>query len=761
MPEYRINVVVDESRAVRGIQGTGRALDGLGDRASRLTGLLSRTFAAIGVGIGGADIIRRIAGFSSAMAQVQAVTGATATQFDTLRARARELGSETQFSATQAAEAMGFLARAGFETDAILRSIGSTLDLAAVGALDLGTAADIASNVLTGFRLEAEEMGRVVDVLALAASSSNTNIQQLGEAMAFAAPVAAGLGVSVEESAAAIGALSDAGIQASTAGTGLRRVMSTLETPTSAVTDVLGRLGLTADDVRVSQVGLTTAMTRLADAGVDTGTALELFGDRGGPAFAVLSNALPRVVEMTGALEGAAGTSRRLAEIMNDNLQGALLSVGSAYEAVILAFGELGTESLLTQSFFALADALRFVAENMRTAATVATSLLLALALPRLRAIAAGLLGVASAAGSVATAFGIATAAVRLFLRAAVIGLVIEGIQTLVDFIDRGTAAFARFNGVLGLFGVEVQAATDAVTGQASALAMVSEGTEELARAQTRAAAAAAAAGDAQRGQSETLAAVADGTSALSSAEAERAMALEAVGSETERYREELEAILGPLRGTGEEQAAVNAALDEGRGVLDAYDGGLTALASSTVDASDAQQSLVAGLRQVSAEAEQTTRTLSAAQSAIDQLQLGSVGTGLPGQLQIPEGAQISFDQRGNLTIFDPRELGGIDLSGSFGQRRGFALGTGYVDGPPGVDRIPARLTRGEAVLTTEAVRRNPGLAERLNRGERAGDNITVNINVATPDADSFLRSREQIRRREITALTRARQRAR
>src|SRR5690554_5207658 len=178
-------------------------------------------------------MINLMADFGQEMSTVRAITGATDAQFEQLQNTARELGATTRFSASEAAAGIQFLARAGFEVDDILASIEGTLQLAQAGAMGLAEAADIASNVLTGFRLNAAETSRVVDVLALASNSSNTNVSQLGQAMSMVAPVAAGLGVSVEEASAAIGALSDAGIQSSRAGTGLRRVLSSLESPSS------------------------------------------------------------------------------------------------------------------------------------------------------------------------------------------------------------------------------------------------------------------------------------------------------------------------------------------------------------------------------------------------------------------------------------------------------------------------------------------------------------------------------------------------
>ena len=365
MADFRIVVTIDPTRARRGGQQVERSLQRVGSQADRTRQLITRAFAFVGVITAVRSVVGTLTTFEQSMSTVRAITGANEQQFMALREESTRLGATTRFTASQAAEGATFLARAGFDTNQVLASLNDTLLLAQAGALDLGRAADIASNILTGFRLEADQAGRVVDVLALAANSSNTNVQQLGEAMKFVAPVAAGLGVSLEEATAAAGALSDAGLQASLAGTGLRRVLSELESPARKTRDILESVGLTADDVRVSQVGLTVAIRALADAGVDTGAALELFGDRGGPAFEVLSNALPGIQQMTESLLEAGGTARRVADIMDDNLNGALLRVASAFEAVILSFGNLGATDTLTQSFNGLASALRLVAANL------------------------------------------------------------------------------------------------------------------------------------------------------------------------------------------------------------------------------------------------------------------------------------------------------------------------------------------------------------------------------------------------------------
>lgn len=364
MATERIDIVVTE----RGSRVVKRNLEEIGGGARTAhagVDLLKRTLLTLGVGFTLNQAIGTLANFAQEMASVRAITGATEEQFKMLREETKRLGAETRFSASQAAEGAQFLARAGFDTAQIMASLEQTLTLAQAGALDLGRAADIASNVLTGFRISADEAGRVVDVLAFAANRGNTDVAQLGEAMKFVAPVASGLGVSLEEATAAVTALSDAGLQGSLAGTGLRRVLSTLEAPTDKVRRLLGQLGVNTEEVRVSQVGLTAALQRLRDAGVDTGLALEIFGDRGGPAFEVLSQAIPRVRELNGALEESEGFAKQVADVMDDNLNGALLSTRSAVEALIIAFGDLGAESALTTLFRNLATGIRFVANNL------------------------------------------------------------------------------------------------------------------------------------------------------------------------------------------------------------------------------------------------------------------------------------------------------------------------------------------------------------------------------------------------------------
>lgn len=388
-------------------KSTVRSFNTIG-AASRSMASSLRTSALALASVAGATAgVRVLADFAQAMSTVAAVTQATETQFASLEKKARELGASTRFSATQAAEGMLYLARAGFDTDQVLGSIEGTLQLAQAGNLDLGRAADIASNVLQGFRLEVAETARVVDVMALAANSSNTDVVQLGEAMKYAGPIAAGLGVGIEDTAAAVSALSDAGLQGSMAGTGLRRVMIGLEKQSKQGEQVLAKYGLTMKDVSISATGsLANSLDLLADKGVNTADAIALFGLRGGPAFEVLQSSIPKVRELADAYDEAGGTAERIADVMDKNLNGALLATKSRLEELILALGDAGAEDGLVIALEGLQALLTVTAEN----ADILGVALVALAVRAVLPLAAAALGKAlPAIASLRTALGLLT----------------------------------------------------------------------------------------------------------------------------------------------------------------------------------------------------------------------------------------------------------------------------------------------------------------------------------------------------------------
>ena len=345
------------TQSVTGMQKFGNSLragvtqvKAFGDSLNKIGGQLqSIAGAATGVSLAIAGMMAPIvlqgAGFEQAMANVKAVVGSTRDDFEEMGVTgeenfkklsdlAKELGASTKFSASQVAEAMSFLGMAGFDTNEILASTQATLNLAAAGNLDLAEAADIASNVVTGFGLTAADAGRVMDVMAKASANSNTDIRQLGEALSYVAPVAAATGVSVEETTALIGKLSDAGIQSSRAGTGLLQIFSLLQKGGDQAAATLAKYGLTLDDVNPAVVGATEAIRRLGAANIMTGDMMELFGQRAGPAATILKTVIDNVDEFTESLHNASGEVLEMADIQSDTLLGSFKALMSAVKGL-------------------------------------------------------------------------------------------------------------------------------------------------------------------------------------------------------------------------------------------------------------------------------------------------------------------------------------------------------------------------------------------------------------------------------------------
>jgi TP901 family phage tail tape measure protein len=252
---------------------------------------------------------------------------------------------------------MGFLAMAGFDTNQIISALPGTLELAAAGNLDLARAADIASNVLTGYGLQAEEVGRVNDVLALASISANTNVEQLGNAFKFVAPVAAAMGVTIEESAAAIGIMSDAGIQGEMAGTALRNILAELAKESDT-------LGVSVYDTNGVMLPLADILAQLESRGFTTAESMGEFGMRAGPALqALLSRGSGALRDLTTNLEGAGGTAARLAATNMEGFNGAVLNLRSAVEGLQIAIAQSG----LLDFFQSLVERLTGVIRQLST----------------------------------------------------------------------------------------------------------------------------------------------------------------------------------------------------------------------------------------------------------------------------------------------------------------------------------------------------------------------------------------------------------
>lgn len=374
--EVRSDGVVVAKNRLRDFQGEAKRSETATDKLSASVKRMATSFVA---GAAAAFSFRAIAtvltGFEQSMASVAAITGATGQELAALRDIAKELGATTEFSASQAADGLKFLGMAGFDAAESIQAIPDVLNLATAASMDLAQAADITSNIMGAFGIAATNANQAADVLALAASRANTDVAQLGSAMAMAGPVANALGVDIGETAAAIGALSDLGIQGSMAGTGLRRVLSSLANATPAATKALNGLGLSMSDLNPATNELVDIVDRLAEVNLSAADAFTIFGDRGAPAILALIENNAKLRELTGELGNADGAARRMAETMRDNLAGDFKGLVSATEAVIIALGESGLTGVLRSMTQMATGFLRGVADSMDAILRAATGL--------------------------------------------------------------------------------------------------------------------------------------------------------------------------------------------------------------------------------------------------------------------------------------------------------------------------------------------------------------------------------------------------
>lgn len=351
----------------------GQGLDKIG------TGLTTKVTLPI-VGAGTA-IVMTAANFEASMNRVRGLTGATGGDLEALKQQAKDLGATTQYSASQAADAMGFLAMAGFKANDIIGAMPGVLELAASAQMDLADAADITSNILTGYGKSVEELGHVNDVLVKAMTSANVDLRMLGESMKYAGPVAAGVGMQFEEVAAAIGMMGNAGIQGSMAGTALRGAISALVNPTKQAYEKMAKMGLVVTDSSGKLKSLTGIVQELENSGADAADIMELFGQRAGPAMiALVDQGSDALAEFTRNLEQSEGAAKAIASVNMEGTKGALLELKSAGEAVAISIAESGLLKNVTDTARGFADWLRKLSETNPEMLKTATNIALVVA---------------------------------------------------------------------------------------------------------------------------------------------------------------------------------------------------------------------------------------------------------------------------------------------------------------------------------------------------------------------------------------------
>ena len=321
------------------MEAVGNSIAGAGKKMMGVTTVIG------GVGVAA---VKTAADFDSAMSQVAAVSGATGKDFDALRSKAREMGSKTKFSATEAAEAMNYMAMAGWKTEDMLGGIEGVMNLAAASGEDLATTSDIVTDALTAFGLSAKDSGHFADILAAASSNANTNVSMMGETFKYCAPIAGALGFSAEDTAEAIGLMANAGIKSSQAGTALRTIMNNLAGDVKISGKAIG-------DVTIATTNADGSMRDLSDILADCRSAFgnltesekaqaaeSLVGKNAMSGFLALMNAGEGDIEkLSSAIDNCDGSAEKMAMTMQDNLAGQLTILKSQLQELAISFGDI------------------------------------------------------------------------------------------------------------------------------------------------------------------------------------------------------------------------------------------------------------------------------------------------------------------------------------------------------------------------------------------------------------------------------------
>lgn len=302
--------------------------------------------AAIG-GIGIADTFNTYKDFSASMSKVKAVSQANVQEMKALEAEARRLGATTEWTASQAADAEVALSQMGFTPQQTVASLGDMLSLASAGGLELGRAAEIVGGTLNAFNYSADNASRIADVLAVSASRSGTNVEMMGESLKYAAPLASGMGMEIEETAAAIAMLGNMNITGSQAGTTMVAMLNDLTSTTNKAQSAMKSIGFTAYDAQGKMKDFPTMMSELAGAlegmtdEAKTNVLKDIFGTRATKGvLSFLSQGEEKINDMTAAMHNAHGMAKKMAEQMQDNLQGDVNKLRSAIQDEQIAIGE-------------------------------------------------------------------------------------------------------------------------------------------------------------------------------------------------------------------------------------------------------------------------------------------------------------------------------------------------------------------------------------------------------------------------------------
>ncbi len=285
--------------------------------------------------------------FEAAMSQVEAISGASGESLEALTNKAKELGSITKFTATEVANAMNYMAMAGWDAKQMLAGIDGVIRLAASSGEDLRIVADIVTDALTAFGMKAEDVGHFADVLAAASANANTNVSMLGESFKYVAPLAGTMGYSIDETAEALGIMANSGIKASTAGTSMRTMLTNLSQGVTISAAAFGEMKISAANADGTMKSLNEVLGELREAFAlmtdeeKTNNAATIAGDRALSGFLALVNAGEADInKLRSAIESCDGAAANMAETMQQNVAGKATILKSALEGLGIAIYE-------------------------------------------------------------------------------------------------------------------------------------------------------------------------------------------------------------------------------------------------------------------------------------------------------------------------------------------------------------------------------------------------------------------------------------
>lgn len=324
-----------------------KALSGIEQKCSNLASSMTKTGAVMSAAITaplvkvGKEIYEAGTSFYSQMSRVEAISGANATQMEALTAKAIEMGSTTSFTATEAGKALEYMAMAGWKSDEMLAGLAPIMDLAAASGEELDATSDIVTDALTAFGLTANDAAMFSDVLAAAATNSNTNVGMMGETFKYLAPVAGALGYTIQDTAVAIGLMANSGIKGSQAGTALRNVLTNMAKPTDTVQAAMDKLGVSLTDASGNVIPLNQVLTTLRGSfsqlseAEKTQYATMLAGKYGMSGLLAIVNATDEEFQsLTDSINDAEGATSRMAATILDNAQGDVTIFKSAVEGL-------------------------------------------------------------------------------------------------------------------------------------------------------------------------------------------------------------------------------------------------------------------------------------------------------------------------------------------------------------------------------------------------------------------------------------------